>query len=212
MDGAALSSCYKRMVIAPPMPGRLVTWVWKTTFMSSIISGLIVEYWGTAVLFIDCTAEPQRTISVGWRTMPSRTTPWASAKSPHHSPPSIQCSPGPHSQPRRSLHFTTLPSPELPKTSQLTKERPWCGHHQSQARLYQQQTRATLMHQPYPQFQTLQLNHLHARRLPFRSLADRPSNGHLMKLELRTLNKMNLVDRLQPGVRMTLLLARLPLG
>jgi len=47
MNGAALSSCYEKMVIAPPMPGRLVTWVWKIIFISSIILGLIVKYRGT---------------------------------------------------------------------------------------------------------------------------------------------------------------------
>lgn len=47
MNGAALSSCYGRIVIAPPTLGHLVTWIWKIIFMSSIILGLIVEYRGS---------------------------------------------------------------------------------------------------------------------------------------------------------------------
>lgn len=47
MNGVALPSCYGRVVIAPPTLGRLVTWVWKIIFMSSIILRLIVDYQGT---------------------------------------------------------------------------------------------------------------------------------------------------------------------
>ena len=34
MNGVALSLCYERMVIALPMPGRSVIWVWKIIFTS----------------------------------------------------------------------------------------------------------------------------------------------------------------------------------
>lgn len=46
MNGAALSSCYGRIVIASSTLGRLVTWAWKIIFISSIILGYIVKHRG----------------------------------------------------------------------------------------------------------------------------------------------------------------------